>query len=48
MFPIKNLVKVPTLEPTPEVATEPTKHNLKLQWEFINEVIANEKMQIIK
>ena len=50
LFAIKNLDKIwtrePTREPTPELVTEPIKHNkskLKLQQEFIKEVIANEK-----
>ena len=46
LFPIKNLDKIPTRDPAPELAIEPTKHRnskLKLQQEFINEVIAGEK-----
>ena len=46
LFPIKNLDKIPTREPTPELATEPTtqkKSKLKLQQEFMNEIIADEK-----
>ena len=47
---MKNLDKIPTRKPTAEVAAEsekgPTKHKkskLKLQLEFINEIISNEK-----
>ena len=43
LFPIKNLDKVPTREPTPEPVTEPTKQKkskLKLQQEFMNEIVA--------
>ena len=50
LFPKKNLDKNPTRKPIPEAATEPatepTKHKrskLKLQQEFMNEIIANEK-----
>ena len=50
LFPIKNFDRIPTreptLEPTPELATEPNKHKkskLKLQQEFINEIIADKK-----
>ena len=50
LFPIKNFDKIPICESTPEVATEPAtepinykKSKLKLQQEFMNEVIANEK-----
>ena len=46
LFPIKNLHKIPTREPAPEPAAEPNKPNkskLKLQQEFMNELIANEK-----
>ena len=50
LFPIENLDKIPIREParelTPELAKELTKHRksqLKLQQEFINEIIANEK-----
>ena len=45
-FPIKNLDKIPTREPTPELATERTKHKkskLKLKQEIMNEIIANKK-----
>ena len=52
LFLIKNLNKIPTREPSPELATEPTpevttkptkdwKFKLKLQQEFINETIAD-------
>ena len=40
LFPIKNLNKGPTSEPTLELATEPTKHKkskLKLQQELMND-----------
>ena len=47
---MNNLDKIPTreptCEPTPELAAEPTEHKkskLKLQQEFMNEIIANEK-----
>ena len=50
LFPIKKLDKIPThgptCEPTPELATEPTKHKkskLKFQQKLMNEIIANEK-----
>ena len=50
LFPIKNLHKIPTHVPTPEIATEPatepTKHKkskLKLQQEFIDKILANER-----
>ena len=48
LFPKKNLHRIPTCEPTPEVAIKPTtgltKHKSKwLQQEFINEMKANEK-----
>ena len=54
LFARKKLDKIPTREPTPEVATEPTsepatesnehkKSKLKLQQEFMNEIIFNEK-----
>ena len=40
LFPITNSDEIPTHEPTPELATEPTKHNkskLKLEQRFMNE-----------
>ena len=46
LFPITNLDKISTLEPTIKLATKPTKRRkskLKLQQEFMNEVIANKK-----
>ena len=46
LFPIKNLDKISTCVSTPEVATEPAKRRkskLKMQQEFINKIIANEK-----
>ena len=46
LFQIKNLDKIPTCKPTQNLATEPTKHSkskLKLQQEFINEIIADKK-----
>ena len=52
LFPIKHLDKIRTLEPTPEKAAKsaaeetPTKHRtskLKLQQEFMNEIIADKK-----
>ena len=47
LFPIKILDKILTGEPTPELATEPTKQQkkskLKLQQDFMNELIADEK-----
>ena len=47
LFPIKNLDKISTREPTPKLAPESTKHKkskLKLQKEFINEIITDEKV----
>ena len=51
LFPIKNLDKIPTGEPTrkatAKLATKPTKHRkskLKLQEEFMNEIKANKKI----
>ena len=52
LFLIKNCDKIPTpeppAEPTPKVATEATptyhkKSKLKLQREFMNEIVADEK-----
>ena len=50
LFSIKNLNKVPThepnREPTPKLAKKPTKHRklkLKLQKEFMNEIVADKK-----
>ena len=46
LFPIENLDEIPIREPTLELAKEWTKHRksqLKLQQEFMNEIIANEK-----
>ena len=46
LFPIKNLDKISSSEPTPEPAKEPTKHNkskLRLQKELMNEIIAIKK-----
>ena len=46
LFPVKNLDKIPTRKPTPELATEPTKRKkskLKLQQKFMNKIIADEK-----
>ena len=46
LFPIRNLDKLPTLEPTLELATKPTEHKkskLRLQQEFMNEIIADKK-----
>ena len=46
LYPVKKLDKTPTREPTAELAAEPTKHKkskLKLQQEFMNEIIANEQ-----
>ena len=46
LFPIKNLDKIPTREPAPELAAEPTKHReskLTLQQEFMYEIIADKK-----
>ena len=46
LFPIKNLDKISTSEPTPELEIEPTKQKeseLKFQQEFMNEVIDDEK-----
>ena len=46
LFPMKKLDKIPTREPTPEPATEPTKHKkskLKLQREFMEEIMADKK-----
>ena len=46
LFPIKNLDKISTHEPTPEIAPEPTKlkkSKLKLQQKFINEIIADKE-----
>ena len=43
---MKNLDKIPTRKPTSELATEPTKHKkyiLKVQQEFMIEIIADEK-----
>ena len=45
-FQVKNLDKIPTSEPSPELATEPTKlkkSKLKLQQEFMNEIIADKE-----
>ena len=48
---MKNLDKIPTCKPAPEATTEPaiepTKHNkskVKLQQEFMNEIIAGKKV----
>ena len=46
LFRIKNLDKIPAHESTPELATKPTKQKkskLKLQQEFMNKIIADEK-----
>ena len=46
LFPIKNVDKISSSEPTPEPETEPTKHNrskLRLPKELLNEVIAIKK-----
>ena len=46
LFPIKNLDKIPTREPAAEPAAQPTKHKkskLKVEQEFINKIIAEEK-----
>ena len=46
LFPIENLDKIPTREPTPELVTEPTKQKeskLKLKQKFVNEIIADKK-----
>ena len=46
LFPIKNLEKIATSEPTPELLKQLTKYKkstLKSQQEFVNENIANEK-----
>ena len=46
LFPIKDLDKILTGEPTLELATQPTKHKKsksKLQHEFMNEIIADKK-----
>ena len=43
---MKNLDKILRREPTPELVKEPTKHKkskLKVQQEFMNEIIANKK-----
>ena len=43
---MKSLDKIPTHKPTLELATERTKEKkskIKLQQEYINEIIANEK-----
>ena len=43
---MENLDEIPTREPTPDLATETTKHKksiLNLQQEFMNEIIAKEK-----
>ena len=48
LFPMKKLDKIPTRESTPEPATEPTKHKkskLKLQREFMDEIMADKKYQ---
>ena len=50
-FPIKNLDKISTCEPTPEWATEQTKYKkskLKLQPEFMNEIIADKKWNVLE
>ena len=46
LFPIKNLEKTSTRELAPELAPGPTKHklsNIKLQQEFMNEIIVDKK-----
>ena len=46
LFPIKNLDKIRTFKPTPDLLKKLTKHKkskLKLQQDFMNWIIANEK-----
>ena len=50
LFPIKSLdktsIRKPSREPTPDLATEKTNHKkskLKLQQEFMNEIMVDEK-----
>ena len=46
LFPIKKLHKIRAREPTPELATEPTKQKkskLKSQQRFMNEILTDEK-----
>ena len=51
LFQIKHLDKISTCEPSPDLATEPTKNKkstLKLQQEFMNENTAKKKIQMMK
>ena len=51
LFPIKNLDKIPTHQPTPQLATEPTEDKiskLKLQQEFMNGIRAEKKDRNLK
>ena len=46
LFQIKNLDKISTCEPSPDLATKPTKNKksiLKLQQEFLNEITAKKR-----
>ena len=46
LFPIKNLERIPLRQPAAESAAESTKHKkckLKMEQEFINEIIAEER-----
>ena len=51
LFQKKHLDKISTCEPSPDLATEPTKNKkstLKLQQEFMNENTAKKKIQMMK